>query len=109
MRRLLMTVQAVFDLAHIGATLAPALPLDTLRQPYPERVTLRLPDGREIETRARFSVTHFNRPYHERTIEDTWMLVVALAEMRKADVPVGTEVWVDIAGEVNPPAHPTCR
>ena len=105
-RRLLMTVQAVFDLSHSGATLLPALPANALTPPYPERVVLRLPDGQEIETRAHFSMTHFNRPYAERTIENTWMLVVALGDLSKADVPAGAEVWIETQNGVSSQASP---
>jgi hypothetical protein len=101
MRRLLLIVEAAFDLPPGGATLLPALPADTLRPPFLERITLRLPDGREIETRARFSMTRFNRPYSERTIENTWMLVVARADGSKAEVPTGTEVWIEADGAVS--------
>jgi hypothetical protein len=106
MRRLLMTVQAAFDLSHVGATLVPALPAAALTPPYPERVVLKRPDGREIETRARFSMTHFNRPYSERTIESTWMLVVALVDLGKSDIAAGAEVWFeepyDVKSSVSP-------
>ena len=108
MRRLLLTIEAAFDtrLFPHGAILAPALPFDALTPPYPTVVRLKRPDGAEIETGARFAQTHFNRPYSERTIANTWMLTVALTDITKAGIPIGSEIWVELPNEVNPPASP---
>lgn len=99
MRRLLMTVDAAFNFRPGGATLAPALPLDALPQPYPVTAALRRPDGSETSATVRFSVTHFNRPYTEGAIENTWMLTVWLPDLDKADVPAGSEIWLEAQQE----------
>ncbi len=101
MRRLLLTVEQAFDLAHIGATLAPSLPADALTPPYPTEVILKRPDGTEFTTRARFASAHFNRPYAQRTLDNIWRIVCALPDFSAADIPPGTEVWIELPADVS--------
>jgi len=48
---------------------------------------------------ARFSSTHYNLPYSERTLEKTWRLEIALVDAASEDVPPGTEVWIELPDE----------
>jgi hypothetical protein len=93
MRRLLLTVEGAFDIPGIGAVLAPTLLMDAIEAPYPTEVILKRPDGSEAMTRSRFGSVHFNRPYRQRALENTWGVTCALPDLRAADIPPGTEVW----------------
>lgn len=96
MRYLLLTVERTFTLLPGVTTLSPDLPMDALPSLAPRLVTLKRPDGLATEALARFGTIHYNRPYSERTIENTWRLSVSFASITQEDVPPGTEVWIEL-------------
>jgi len=87
--KLILKVEDVFDLAGRGLTLAPAIPHDVGFAMRPkDRIQLRTPNGRILDTHiASFS---FVTPVGGgRTI----VAIELPSEMRREDVPIGTEVW----------------
>jgi hypothetical protein len=88
--RLILKVEDVFDIAGRGLTLAPAIPHHLGFAIHPkDRIQLRTPNGRILNTHiASFS---FGKPVGGgRTI----VAIELPSEMRREDVPIGTEVWV---------------
>jgi len=87
--RLILKVEGVFDIAGRGLTLAPAIPhnLGSAIRPK-DRIQLRTPNGQILDTHiASFS---FGKPIGGgRTI----VAIELPSEMRREDVPIGTEVW----------------
>lgn len=87
---LLLKVEDVFDIKGRGLVLAPDVSIDTLPQPHPRTVTLKFADEttREVET-------VFIRPRFYPPPQKPVGYLCELKEVKKADVPIGTEVWIE--------------
>lgn len=86
-RRRLMVVEDTFAIAGRGLVLAPGVPLAEARS-GPISVELERPDGTTARARARVEITFSSPPpkHHVATVR--------LEGATKADVPIGTELWL---------------
>jgi hypothetical protein len=88
---LLFTVADVFAIEHRGCVLVPGIPDSSSGFPGIKRgvtITLRRPDGSEIQTTIKEFEMISARP---RAYFATPILLPST--IKKADVPIGTEVW----------------
>jgi hypothetical protein len=93
--RLLLKVEDVFNIAGRGLTLAPAIPdnLGFAIRPK-DRIQLRTPNGRALDTHiASFSLS---RPIGGGP---TTVALELPSDIRRDDVPIGTEVWLVLPNE----------
>ena len=88
--RLLFKVQYVFAIKGRGIILLPDVSPDALLQPHPNAVTLKYADGT-----TRNVVAAFNLPMLDPAPHQPIGLVCELKEVGKADVPIGTEIWIE--------------
>jgi hypothetical protein len=82
---LLLNVEDRFMLTGRGLALAPDLPLPHDKHKPACAVVVERPDGTRLHAEAQLRLDHF-RP-------GGYKLIVYLAGLDKADVPVGSKVW----------------
>jgi hypothetical protein len=93
--RLILKVEEVFDIEGHGLTLCPAIPdnLGFAIRPK-DQIQLRTPNGAILDTRiASFSL---GKPMSGCP---TIIAIQLPSDIRKEDVPIGTEVWSVLANE----------
>lgn len=90
MSTLLLTVTDTFLIKGRGLIVVPGPPSDTFSHPTDLVVELRRPDGLVTETRARLMIEFVSPP----PPPGPRPLVCLLPDVTKADVPIGTQVWV---------------
>jgi hypothetical protein len=96
MRRLLLVVEAAFQIKHRGLVLTPTFPLDGEPKPPPTHVTLMRPDGSSRDAQVRWGTSHFNvAPDARPDITQVWRRECVLTDADASDVPPGTEVWYE--------------
>jgi len=89
-REFLLRVEDVFEIQRLGVILAPGLPIDDQRTRALKKINVVLvrPDGSETEHEA--EITY---PFVVPTPEEP-QNICRLPNAKKADVPIGTEVWL---------------
>lgn len=92
----LMEIQDTFDIKSVGVLVVPSfdLPPQGKWQSLNELVTIEIPDGRQIEAEALFSVFHLNISDPEVKANKRWKIVVSFKTLTKADLPIGSKVFV---------------
>lgn len=91
MPKLLMTVEDRFQIASRGLVVVPGPSTEDIVGPASLSVELRRPDGSMVH--APLLIEHqFQSP---PSTERRWACVFAM--LSKQDVPVGTEIWVEVA------------
>lgn len=89
MKTLICRVEDVFQITGRGCVIVPGFPADAdLRGRVGGTLLLKRPDGSEITTTIRGFEFSGNPTLLERT-----GYAILLADVTKADVPIGTEVW----------------
>lgn len=86
--RKLLTVEDSFQISGRGLVVVPCPKIDEYAGPDAPQVELRLPDGEVATATLRIERSFFSPP----PVEPRWTCVLPSAS--KADVPVGTEIWV---------------
>ena len=87
---LLFKVEDVFAIKGRGLVLVPDVPVDALTQPHPHTVTLKYADGTSRNVVAIFILPMID-PAPRRPVG----YLCELKEVDKADVPIGTEIWIE--------------
>ena len=85
----LLTVEAVFDIARRGLVIVPGPVESSYVGPREVTVRLMLPNGDKKYASMRLERLFVSPPPKERRFASI------LQSMAKADVPIGTEVWID--------------
>src|SRR6266404_741432 len=85
----LLTVEDVFDIAGRGLIIVPGPLESSYRGPREVIVRLLLPNGEEKSASMRLESLFVSPPPKERRFG------CILKSMAKADVPIGTEVWIE--------------
>ncbi len=93
----LMRVQDTFYIESIGLVLAPSfeLPKNGNWVNIREEVTIKTPNGKEMNVKALFSLTHLNIKDPEVNVSKRWPVILSLFDVEKKDIPVGSTVYVD--------------
>ena len=90
----LLKVEEVFELTGRGCVLDPAIPSATsLHIAINDPLELRRPDGSVIRTHL-YAFMHLRPNIHQVTP------LVMPPEIKKSDIPVGTEVWLGVDASV---------
>jgi len=85
----LLTVEDVFDIASRGLIIVPGPLENSYVGPREVTVRLKLPNGDQKSASMRLEHLFLSPPPKERR------LGCILIGMAKADVPIGTEVWIE--------------
>lgn len=89
MSTLLLTVEDSFQIAGRGVAVTPGPREDAYTGPRVFAVRLRLPSGKQLP--ASLQLEHIRKTPPPNVLR--WVCV--LKGMNRADVPIGTEVWID--------------
>jgi hypothetical protein len=87
----LLTVEDVFDIAGRGLIIVPGPLADSYAGPREVTVRLLLPNGEAKSASMRLDPVFLSPPAPPKERR----LACVLTNMAKAEVPIGTEVWVD--------------
>ncbi len=91
----LLTVEERFMIDRLGIVVAPDFPIPRSGwNPSEETVTIRRPDGSEVEAIAQFNQSHFNIPDPTVPIDRRWRVTVCILNTAKEDVPIGSRLLV---------------
>jgi hypothetical protein len=91
----LLTVEERFVIDRLGIVVAPDFPIPRCSwNPSEETVTIRRPDGSELEAVAQFNHSHFNIPDPTVPIDRRWRVTVCILNTAKEDVPIGSRLLV---------------
>jgi len=85
----LLTVEDTFLVEGRGIIVAPKIPIESYGGQRSRVVTLRTPDGGERKASATLDVPFVSPP----PLADYYLCL--LAGLTEADVPIGTEIWLD--------------
>jgi hypothetical protein len=90
----LSTVEYAFSAGSVGCVIDPGIPVErkNLKIKVGEPIELRRPDGTVLQTKIAGLVTLC------RTPRPPPIPIALPMEVRKEDVPIGTEVWIDMEG-----------
>ena len=91
-----MEVQDTFDIKNVGVLVVPSFDLPSQRkwQPLIELVTIKDPSGQHIEVESLFSVIHLNIRDPKVSANKRWQIVVSFKTLTKADLPIGSKIFV---------------
>ena len=87
MQSKLLTVEDVFDIAGRGLLVVPGPLIDSFPSPPKIAVTLKRPDGQQLEATASITCQFITPP------PDEHRYAVILKGLAESDVPIGTEIW----------------
>ena len=92
----LLIVEDRFKLKRVGLILAPDFPVLDGWKNIEEIARVVTPSGTEIEVVAQFRVAHFKlaRSLSAQHYEHSWRVIISLPGRQKAEVPVGSKVFV---------------
>ncbi len=80
----LLTVEERFVIDRLGIVVAPDFPIPRCSwNPSEETVTIRRPDGSELEAVAQFNHSHFNIPDPTVPIDRRWRVTVCILKHRE--------------------------
>ena len=87
MKMLICVVEDVFQITGRGCVIVPGLPIGAeIQVRIGDALVLRRPDGSEVATSIRGMESGVRR--------ENGGIAILLADVTKADVPIGTEVWL---------------
>jgi len=86
MRAFVFTVEDVFCITGRGCVVVAGMPDHKLFLKPGDGILLKRPDGSEVETTIRGVDAGIRR-------ENGTAIAILLADVTKADIPIGTEVW----------------
>jgi hypothetical protein len=91
----LLTVEERFQLTRRGLIIIPDFSAPAGKWTNcSETVVVIRPDGREFETTAKFTLTHFNIPDPAVPVDKRWRIVISLPYSTKEETPIGSRVFV---------------
>ena len=90
----LLTVEDSFEISGRGVVLIPDFSVPSGWKDRVDSVILGMPDGQQIETNARFNLSHFNLSDREAPLDKRWRVVVLLPDWKKGKLPVGSKLLV---------------
>ena len=93
MKSLLIKVEDVFEIRGRGLILTPFIPIEN-ELPKSAAVLLIRPDGSELEAQADFEVPFYRFINVEDYAKRRPAYEIVLRGAAKAEVPVGTQVWL---------------
>ncbi len=91
----LLTVEDCFQIGGFGLVLRPDFSVPGGRwAERTEPVVVLRPDGEQLETVARFGLSHFYISDPTVSIDQRWRVVVSFPDSTKDQVPVGSKILV---------------
>ena len=93
----LMSIQDTFYIKSIGLVLVPSfeLPKNGNWVNIREEVTIKTPNGKEMNVEAQFSLSHLNIKDPEVNVSKRWPVILSLLGVEKQDIPLGSTVYVN--------------
>ena len=93
-RELLMTIEDLFQIEHLGLVVVPDFSVpDGKWSDQTHMVTIEPPSGERFDTEAVFGLSHFNIRDPEVSIDRRWRVTVRMPEMLKEQIPIGSKVF----------------
>ncbi len=90
----LLTVEERFVIDRLGIVIAPDFPIPRCSwNPSEETVTIRRPDGSELEAVAQFNYSHFNIPDPTVPIDRLWRVTVCILNTARKTFRLAVGCW----------------